>query len=128
MLAGELPFALLRIARFLGVGVLLTRIAMLAARAPVTVPGLAGWRRSAVAARARPPLALLAAGPAAVELVPRSLWRIPQLAAGEPPHLGVRVLLAQPGERRQQLVTFGRPKGRRQPARDDRPVGITWRH
>jgi hypothetical protein len=110
-----IPAALLRDGRrIVAAGTVARRIAC---SLPIAVPRLACAR---VAERF----------PAAPIIRPntRGLGRLPQLAAREPLHLRVRMLFADPLERRQQLFALRGAKGGREAAGDDRPVGVTGWH
>jgi hypothetical protein len=69
-----------------------------------------------------PPLA------AAKSLLAGRVARIEQLPALEPLHDGGRVLLAQPIQRRQQLLRVVRAKSRRLVVNENRPVRVARRH
>jgi len=111
----ELTFPLARIVSFLRVFVLLSRIAMFAAGSPCSA--------AFTDCRGRPLVA-----PSLLGVATCALGRVPQLAASEPFHLRVRVLVTDPRERRQQLVPVGCAKRRCEASGNDCPVGITWRH
>jgi hypothetical protein len=95
-----------RVALFLGVDELLSRIPVLPAGSPVPVA------------------ALLTFGPR----VPGFLLRLPEPAAREPFHRGIGMLLFDPLKGRQQLFTIRCSESRRQSTGDDGPVRVTRRH
>src|SRR5262245_10105347 len=66
--------------------------------------------------------------PSIVAPDPRCLGGIPQLAAGEPLHDGVRVLFAKSLEGGQQFFPGRGTERGRKSARDDRPICVTRRH
>lgn len=125
MVPVESALPLRLVARLLRVIEALPRVAVVAARAPVTAPTLALValaRRGPVAARAPRPFALLARRAKRLALAISRLLRLPELASREPFQLGVGVLLLEAMERGQQVVALRGAERRRQPAGDDRPV------
>src|SRR5688572_28963779 len=103
MLARKFLLPAVEIARLLGVLVFLPRVAMLTARPPVT-SAIIGRVRRRFSRRVVPRLGA------------RCLGRCPQLAAGEPLHLGIRMLLPQPPEGGLELLSLSGAKCGRQPA------------
>jgi hypothetical protein len=65
---------------------------------------------------------------APLEVFALELLRLPQPAASEPLHLGVRVLALQLVERRQQFFLLTRAKRRRFVVDEDGPVRVARRH
>jgi hypothetical protein len=92
----------------------IARVAVLAARAPVT---------SAMLSLALAAAAVLRRGRFALLIL-----RVPQLAAREPLQHRIRVLRLQLPQRRQQLFLCVRPERGGLALEDDGPVSVTWRH
>jgi hypothetical protein len=130
MLARELLLAALDVAGLLRIGILLTRIAMVTAGPPVSLPSWlsrgvpALWTLARVPSRPRARAAGVAvvAIPATLQVMARRLRRVPQLPPAEPLHLGIGMLFPESRERRKQFFALSGPERRRQSARDDRPV------